>query len=216
MSRGPNEEPAAAACEPDRNSALETDLTRLRELAIGGDLNAAQDMMLRFAPYARGVLREFRLQEAELEDCLQELWGKVFLDDMLALRRWRGEGPLRTYLATIARRIVLDLVRRRKAFGTAAEQGPEPQQEPVHGDVLSDGDPFAVMEAAQGRRLIGRGLALLSPGHRNVLVLRYYCDLKHREIGELMGIPTAQVGITLQRAEQALARRLRTLGSEKA
>lgn len=216
MSSSSKEEAVEPVRSHSRNSALEDDLIRLRELAIGGDLDAAEDFALRFTPYALVVLREFRLQEAEQADCLQELWGKIFDGDMRALRRWRGEGQLRTYLATIARRIVLDMFRRRAVLGNATAQAWEREQEATRGHDASDFDPFAVMEAAQGRHLVSRGLESLGQRYRQVLVLRYYCDRKHREIGEMLGIPTAQVGITLQRAEQALAKVLRDLATEKA
>lgn len=208
-------------CGEDRPtpSNLDTKLVALRLRALEGDLDGARDLVLAFSPYARAVLGNCRLIPTEIDDCSQELWGKVFDDDMKVLRAWRGEGSLRAYLAIITRRLALDMQRRRQAdravLGADYDLALEGEAaDPNSGSVEGYVDPQLRCEQAEGRRLVKRGLSTLSPRYRQVLVLRYFFDRKHREIGESMQIPTSQVGIVLQRAENALAKVLAELAAD--
>jgi RNA polymerase sigma factor (sigma-70 family) len=201
------------------SASLEEHIVALRLRSLEGDLDAARDLVLSFSPYARAVLHNCRLTAPEIEDCSQELWGKLFDSEMKALRAWRGDGHLRAYLATIVRRLALDTCRRRELFGTVSSEslpeGQAPGEQGGDGEIgLLVADPQVAAERAEGRRLLKRGLATLSPRYRQVLVLRYFLDRKHREIGESMSMPTSQVGIVLQRAERALAKALAELGAD--
>ncbi len=59
---------------------------------------------------ARG---RYRFRQDEAEDVLLDVVRKLWDDDKAALRAWRGEGSLRTYLASIVHRACLMEIRRR-------------------------------------------------------------------------------------------------------
>jgi RNA polymerase sigma factor for flagellar operon FliA len=59
--------------------------------------------------------RRFHLSPPEAEDLRSEIWVRLLRDHGQAVRRFRGDANLATYLTTVARNIVLDA--RNKAWG---------------------------------------------------------------------------------------------------
>lgn len=54
------------------------------------------------------------------------------------------------------------------------------------------------------KELLDTSLTKLSPKYREVLVLYYYDELSYVEIGEVLHIPTATVGVRIKRGKEAL------------
>jgi RNA polymerase sigma factor (sigma-70 family) len=67
------------------------------------------------------------------------------------------------------------------------------------GDAAADGTSFVI-----DRDQLERAARRLSIDHRAVVVLRYYLDLPHAEIAELLGIPVGTVRSRLRYALQGL------------
>jgi RNA polymerase sigma-70 factor, ECF subfamily len=133
------------------------------------------------------------------EDVLQET----------ALRAWRNAGalatsgrPLRPWLFTVARRLVIDLHRAREA------RPPE-----VDGPALQG----AVADDALDRRLtalaVGDAARTLSAAHRRVLMAMYCLDGSVGEVAAAAGVPA---GTVKSRAFYALRALRRALGSRGA
>jgi len=137
--------------------------------------------------------------------------------DMRALRSWRGDAKLSTFLVVIARRAALRVLGERRQGTPAAVQGGAASlsldQEGAPGEPAArDADPAERASEAELRALLRSELAALS--HRDALVLRLFYDegLKHREIGKVIGVPTTHVGQILSRARDKLKARLARAG----
>jgi RNA polymerase sigma-70 factor, ECF subfamily len=105
------------------------------------------------------------------------------------LQAWRhpealdpARGPLRPWLLTVARRLVIDQHRARRA---------RPQE--VGDDGLSDRAADDGIDAALDRWLVADALASLSRAHREVLLHTYYAGRTATEAAVVLGVPPGTV-----------------------
>jgi RNA polymerase sigma-70 factor (ECF subfamily) len=64
--------------------------------------------------------------------------------------------------------------------------------------------------AREQEELLEASLKDLSPKYREVLVLYYFDELSYQEIGDVLHIPTATVGVRIKRGKEALKKLLAT------
>ncbi len=122
-------------------------------------------------------------------DVVQEVWLRV----VRGLGRLRDASRFRPWLFGIARRVLMDRLRKRYA-------------EPQFGDVDLTEIPEVVVadDREQDLVLLESGLARLPVLERDVLVLFYLEELSLNEIAELASIPVGTVKSRLFRARQLL------------
>ncbi len=99
------------------------------------------------------------------------------------------------WLYRVASNIVVDHVRRDRRLVSMGDL--EGREEP--GDLALD-----ALAAALDRDQLRRALLQLSPGHRQVLVLRFYDDLEVPEICAVLGCSREALAVRLHRALRAL------------
>jgi len=157
---------------------------RVAFLAHGGELYG----------YARRSLGDPRAAE----DVVQETF----------IRAWRardrfdtGLGTLRTWLFTIARRVVIDHARARAIR----------QTEPLQADLAVEDDVENAMVGWQ----VEEALRRLRPDHRQVLVETYYRGRSGREVAEELGIPEGTVRSRLFYGLRTLRLALEEMGWEQ-
>ncbi len=157
---------------------------RVAFLAHGGELYG----------YARRSLGDPRAAE----DVVQETF----------IRAWRardrfdtGLGTLRTWLFTIARRVVIDHARARAIR----------QTEPLQADLAVEDDVDNAMVGWQ----VEEALRRLRPDHRQVLVETYYRGRSGREVAEELGIPEGTVRSRLFYGLRTLRLALEEMGWEQ-
>lgn len=124
------------------------------------------------------------------------------------IRAWRhagsldpARGPLRPWLFTVARNVVVDLVRARNAR-------PQETDEAALALVPAGDD----IERAVETWTIAEALATLSPEHRAVLLETYYRRSSVAEAAERLGIPVGTVKSRTFYALRALRLRLEERG----
>jgi RNA polymerase sigma factor (sigma-70 family) len=100
------------------------------------------------------------------EDCFQE----TFLAALRAYPRLRADSNVRAWLLTIAHRKALDHVRR------------ERREMP-----LVEAADVAAVAAPERDDSVWSAVAALPPRQRGAVLLRYACDLPHREIAAALG-----------------------------
>ena len=110
---------------------------------------------------------------------------------------FRGEGSLEGWVGRIVLRVALD-ARRRPAPAPAAIDNIG-EATPLWAPALPYGDRDPALAAAVGS---------LPPRQRQVVFLRYFADLTHTQVAELLGISPNTVSAALHQARTALARRL--------
>jgi RNA polymerase sigma-70 factor, ECF subfamily len=137
--------------------------------------------------------RSIRLSDDDRDDLTADVFLEIVKDDFGVLRRFRGQSSLATYLAVVARRVVVhELVSRRQnpTLGAVAEESPDHNG---HAEQrVSDRDEV--------ERLLGH-----LDGNDAAVVRMYHLEGKsYREISQTVGMPENTIGPTLSRARAKL------------
>jgi RNA polymerase sigma factor (sigma-70 family) len=128
------------------------------------------------------------------EDLAQE----TFIRLLTRIGEYQPDRPFRPWLYTIAHNLYKDYCR-------AAEQRALPSPEPIPQETPS---PIDLTERIAEQAEVAAAVGALGEGEREVLVLRYWGDLKVDQIAAITGIPPGTVKSRLFHAIQKLKRRL--------
>jgi len=132
------------------------------------------------------------------EDLFQETWLRVLEKGHLYKDRWRFD----TWLFSVARHLVIDLARRKKAVSldelTESEEGAP--------DIEAEGrpDPFDLYTAGEQRERIAAALKHLPFSCREVVLLRFQEDMQLDEIAQVLQAPLSTVKSRLYRGLETL------------
>jgi RNA polymerase sigma-70 factor (ECF subfamily) len=163
-----------------------------------GDLSAISDVYDRYHRQVRGFARRLVGEDEATEDLVQE----VFVSLPSAIRRFRGESSLKTFILSIAvnhsRHHVRGAIRRRKAMQKLAET--------IHHEGISEpsGNPEELARRKQLAQLLQRGLDELPLEQRVAFVL---CEVEERsssDVARIVDVPEATVRTRLFHARKKL------------
>lgn len=170
----------------------------VRELLAGGRQawdRFARDYRLIVLKAVHVAGRRFRASEADIEDAASQVFVELFQDDGRALRAYRGESALTTWLTVVAYRIAtrefVRLVRAREVQNARRPAAP----------AETDAEILEYLER-------------LPELDRRALVMFHVEDRSYKEISDHLAIPLNQVGMVLLRAREKLAKVLNP-GREK-
>ena len=139
-----------------------------------GDERAASRLVERHAPALVRFAASLGCRE-EVEEVVQDTFVRAFG----SLDAFRGASSLRTWLFTIARRLVLD---RRRAARRRRDGLPVGEA-----DAASAYDALDGMIAGETEGRVRQAVDRLSPTQREVFLLRVNEGMSYREIAELVG-----------------------------
>lgn len=154
---------------------------KLRREILDGGREAVREMIeenyeavYRYCYYRLG-------DRAAAQDAAQE----VFLKFLSSLPEYQERGKLRNYLYVIAGNTVKDMFRKKRetAFGEPVKEQYEGMEEQVH---------------------VRLALQRLSEEERELVVLRYYQELRLKDIARIVGMPVSNVRYRLKKAERKL------------
>ena len=161
--------------------AAHDDDARLRDRLVFGDEAAFADLYHRYRALvytvAARVTRDCRAAEDVTQEVFLTIWQQPFGYDP-------GKGSLRGWLAMIAHRRAVDLVRReetrrRNASDPRLWDGAESRGDPV-GDQVSDADTA---------RRVGMAVRALPEPLRDAITLAYLHGRTYREVAVELGVP---------------------------
>lgn len=179
------------AVRPARDEALDAHVTRLALDAAAGDRPALGEFIRLTQPDVTRFLRHLA-GDALVDDLAQD----TYLRAMDALPAFEGRSSARTWLLTIARRVVADQVRR----DMARPQTPRgPSWITEHG--RSTSDPSLRVELDQL-------LASLEPGRREAFVLTQVLGYDYQQAADVCGV---RIGTIRSRVSRARADLVATL-----
>ncbi len=166
---------------------------------LNGDSEAFDRLVLRYQGPLLGYLANLLRDRAVAEELVQE----TFLRFLSRAARYRKKGRLRSYLFMVAGNLARDELRRRKAA--------ESKKARLR-DGRRDVEPRQTggMEELERRERVLLLLEKLPLEQREAILLRYFSEMKFREIAKARGIP---LGTALARCHGGLAR-LRKLARE--
>jgi RNA polymerase sigma factor (sigma-70 family) len=166
------------------------DLVDLVAAAAAGDQAAWDQLVERFLPLVRHVVRSFRLAEHDVEDVSQLVWLRLVehLGDIREPRALPG------WISTTARNASLALLRARRTTT------------PIEDDIIGfEEDPTEALYREQRREALLQGLAELPERHRDLLLLLLADPpVPYGEISRRLGIPIGSIGPNRARALQKL------------
>jgi RNA polymerase sigma-70 factor (ECF subfamily) len=141
-----------------------------------GQESAFNEIVLRYQERIYWVVRRFLTEHDDADDIVQD----VFIKASVALRDFRGESSLFTWLYRIAVNLSLNEIRRKRVKDffrfEEIDQSPSSLEE----------NPDKLLEAQENRRMIQEAVGTLPPKQRTVFVLRYYEEMPYEEIAEIL------------------------------
>ncbi len=151
-----------------------------------GDDSAFDTLVGRHEEFVYNICMGVLTSADDAEDAMQE----TFLAAYRALKKFRGDSKVSTWLYRIAVRECLDISRKRKRTTSIEDEVFEPSVD----DGTEDRAVQTVVRAALSKL----------PGHyRSALVLRYYGGLSYDEIAQSLGSSPSRVKMMLHRARRA-------------
>jgi RNA polymerase sigma-70 factor (ECF subfamily) len=139
-----------------------------------GEQRAATLLVERHAPALSRFVASIGARH-DVEEIVQDTFVRAFA----SLDGFRGESSLRTWLFTIARRLVLD---RRRSVRRRGEQ-----VEVQESDAATEYDSLDSVVADETQLRLRSALEKLSPTQREVFVLRVSEGMSYREIADTVG-----------------------------
>ncbi len=168
--------------------------------AQAGDRAACRALILRHQRAVGSLLRRI-LAGSGLDASTEDLAQETFLRAFAALGRFDPDGPARlsTWLLTIATRLALQAIERRRVPSTSFDDDA--------GEACVAPDELAPDRARLGAA-IAEAVGRLPPPHRAAFVLREYHGFEYAEIARSLDIDIGTVKSRLWRARAALQRAL--------
>jgi RNA polymerase sigma factor (sigma-70 family) len=178
--------------------------------SLAGDQRACRDLVLRYQRQVFSVLMRVVRSPQDAEDLTQETFVRMFR----ALERYDPERPFTAWLFTIATRLGIDHLRRRRiktvSLNYTEPGGSEERTIDVEDPgLLPDEVTSHAEEEVRARDLIDS----LPEHYRIVVVLRHQQDLSYEEIAEALNMPLGTVKARIHRARALLKDRIEGLST---
>jgi len=176
---------------------VNVDDRELVERYARGDSLAFDSIVQRYEQRVYAVTLRMTGNPDDARDAMQD----VFISALRALRSFRGDAQLSTWIHRVAVNASLDLMRKR------ARRPTRPLEE-AHETASEEVPPDEAAARAARAAEVQRALLEVSDEHRAVLVLHDLQDLDYAEVAEALDIPVGTVKSRLHRARVEMARLL--------
>lgn len=173
--------------------------------SLTGDQRACRDLVLRYQRPVFSVLMRVVRRAEDAEDLAQETFVRMFR----ALDRYDPERPFTAWLFTIATRLAIDHLRRRRVQTVSLTVTQPGSTEERDIDVEDPGlKPDEVTSNAEEERSTQDLIDSLPEHYRIVVLLRHQQDLSYEEIAQALNLPLGTVKARIHRARELLKKRI--------
>jgi RNA polymerase sigma-70 factor (ECF subfamily) len=167
---------------------------QLMQAVAEGDLDAFEEIVLRYRQHAWSTAYRFLGDAMDAEDVAQE----AFLKILEASPRYRPTATFRTYLYHVLTRLCIDRIRKNQpALADDLSNVPDSSISPAE----------QLMEREQGKQVC-EALDTLPPNQKAAIILRHYEGLSYKEIARVLSVTPKSVERLISRARTALQSRL--------
>ena len=189
-------------------SSVEAGLVRR---CLAGDEKAYRELVEMYQGQVFSLALRMVRRREDAEDATQETFVRMFR----ALNRYDTNRPFAAWLMTIASRLCIDQIRRRRVNPVSLTHQ-EPGSDETHEmDVEDPGPgPDEITSHSEEERRSNELIQSLPPHYRVVVVLRHIQDLSYEEIAEALNLPLGTVKARIHRAREILKLRLDERGRE--
>jgi RNA polymerase sigma-70 factor (ECF subfamily) len=176
---------------------------QLLQRCLGRQPRAWEDFVDRFLGLVVHVVRHtssarsIAVSGHDLDDLASEVFMAILADDYAALRRFRGQSSLATYLTVISRRVVVKELLKRRIVPNQAETG-----EMQHVEDHASGAEERVSNLEEVHRLLGE----LDGDEADIVRLYHLEGKSYHEISRETGMPENSIGPALSRARAKMRR----------
>lgn len=173
--------------------------------SLSGDQRACRDLVRRYQRPVFSVLMRVVRRAEDAEDLAQETFVRMFR----ALDRYDPERPFTAWLFTIATRLAIDHLRRRRVQTVSLTVTQPGSTEERDIDVEDPGlKPDEVTSNAEEERIAQDLIDSLPEHYRIVVLLRHQQDLSYEEIAEALNLPLGTVKARIHRARALLKKHI--------
>jgi RNA polymerase sigma-70 factor (ECF subfamily) len=173
--------------------------------SLAGDQRACRDLVRRYQRPVFSVLMRVVRRAEDAEDLAQETFVRMFR----ALDRYDPERPFTAWLFTIATRLAIDHLRRRRVQTVSLTVTQPGSTEERELDVEDPGlKPDEVTSHAEEERNTQDLIDSLPEHYRIVVLLRHQQDLSYEEIAEALNLPLGTVKARIHRARALLKKQI--------
>lgn len=177
---------------------------------LAGDEKAYRDLVEMYQPRVYSLALRMVRRVEDAEDVTQETFVRMFR----ALDRYDPTRSFGAWLFSIAARLAIDQIRRRK-LQPAPLTGRDKDDEEYSIEVEDPGPrPDEVAARNQEERRTRALIETLPPHYRVVVLLRHQQDLSYEEIAEALHLPLGTVKARIHRARALLKERIEKAGHE--
>ena len=162
-----------------------------------GEMAAFQELVEKYKQKVFYMALDMTGNHHDAEDLSQEVFMKVFT----AIKDFRGEAKLSSWLYRIAMNTCIDKTRRKHLKLVDID-------EKVYEQATPGKNPEQLVQDRATQDQIEQALQKLPPRQRSIFVMRHYNELMLREIAETLGISEGTVKAQLFRAIQRLQKEL--------
>jgi RNA polymerase sigma-70 factor, ECF subfamily len=181
--------PRRPAEAPVGRPAGDDPLERLLALVARGDEQAFAELYRQVAAAVFGLVTRVVRNPAQAEEVTQEVFVELW---RTASRFDPARGSARSWIMTCAHRRAVDRVRSAERAARRDDLAGRRDQGRPYDEVVEQ------VEASLEREHVRRGLDALTDLQREAVVLAYYGGYTHREIAELLGVPSGTVKTRLR------------------
>ena len=186
--REPPPRPAEAEA-PAARPGGDDSLDRLLAMVARGDEQAFAELYQRVAAAVFGLVSKVVRNPSQSEEVTQEVFVELW---RTASRFNPARGSARSWIMTCAHRRAVDRVRSAESAARRDDLAGRRDQGRPYDEVVEQ------VEASLEREHVRRGLEALTDLQREAVVLAYYGGYTHREISELLGVPSGTVKTRLR------------------
>jgi RNA polymerase sigma-70 factor, ECF subfamily len=172
---------------------------------LAGDEKAYRELVEQYQAQVYSLALRMVRRAEDAEDLTQETFVRMFR----ALSRYDTERSFAAWLFTIASRLCIDHIRRRKVSPISLTQRERDSEEEYQIEVEDPGlKPDEVATYAEEERRTTDLIDSLPPHYRIVVILRHQQDLSYEEIAEALHLPLGTVKARIHRARGLLRARI--------
>ena len=184
---------------------------RLVARCLAGDEKAYRELVERYQAQVFSLTFRMVRRREDAEDLTQDTFVRMFR----ALDRYDPQRPFAAWLFTIASRLVIDLIRRRRVTPISLTQREAGSDEVYEIEVEDPGlKPDELATRSEEEQRTESLIQSLPPHYRIVVMLRHQQDLSYEEIAEALHLPLGTVKARIHRAREMLKVRIRRTGNE--
>ena len=175
----------------------------LVDRALGGDDNAARELIRQLYPLVAKIVRGYRPRRTAEEDLAQMIFVKVFQN----LAQYSGKVPISHWVSRIAVNTCRNQLMAEKARPELRHADLSEEQAAMLENLASD-DALSPDRKLAARDLVEKLLAMLKPVERLVIDMLYLQERSVAEVQKLTGWTAATIKVRAFRARQKLRKQI--------